>query len=305
MKKGVLYTFAAYFLWGFIPVYFKILQEVPAGQIMAHRVIWSFAVLLVVILLRRDLIPLVKLLNRRNLLIYFGAGLLLSINWLTYVWAVTSGHIVEGSLGYFINPLVSVMLGVIFLREKLRIFQWLPVALATLGVAYLTISLGQLPWISLVLAFSFGLYGLIKKVAPLGSLHGLTLETALMFLPAFGFLLFEEVRGVGSFGHLGTGTSLLLMIAGPVTIIPLIFFASGARLISLTVLGFLQYASPTMQFLLGVLVYHEPFTIERLVGFSIIWLALILFSIESFIHQRREKIALELRQRQIEESALL
>ncbi len=291
MKKGILFALTAYLLWGFYPLYFKLLESVPAAQIIGHRIFWSFVVLSLVVLLRREIGSLVKSVNRRILAVYCGAGILLTINWGTYVWAVNSGHVVESSLGYFINPLVSVLLGVVFLREKLRTLQWVPVALAAASVTYLTISLGQLPWISLVLAITFGLYGLVKKVAPLNSLHGLTLETAAVFLPAVGFLLFEEFRGVGSFAHAGAGISLLLVLAGPVTVIPLIFFASGARRIPLSTVGILQYVSPTMQFLIGVLIYREPFDIHHLIGFSITWLALIIFTVEGLLNQRRERAA--------------
>jgi chloramphenicol-sensitive protein RarD len=303
MNKGIFYAIAAYFVWGFFPIYFKALQEVPADQILAHRIFWSFIFLSIFILARREFGRLRGLATRRILLVYFAAGVLLTVNWGTYVWAVNAGHVVEGSLGYFINPLVSVLLGVVFVREKLRPLQWLPVGLAALGVAYLTISLGQLPWISLVLAFTFGLYGLIKKLAPLNSLHGLTLETAAVFLPALAFLLFQEVRGTGSFAHASAGATILLILAGPLTITPLILFASGLRLIPLSTAGFLQYVSPTIQFLIGVLIYHEPFDTRRLIGFSIIWLALIIFSADGFLAQRRERNGAARLPHQVEERA--
>jgi chloramphenicol-sensitive protein RarD len=291
MNKGVIYGLAAYFLWGFYPIYFKALHIVPPLQILTHRVVWSFFALLLVLTARKELTRLKNSLTLRIFLIYFAAGVLLAINWGTYVWAVNAGHIVESSLGYFINPLVSVLLGVVVLREKLRPWQWLPVALAALGVLYLTFSYGQLPWISLVLAFSFGIYGLVKKIAPLNSMHGLSVETTAIFIPALIFLFIEEFRGSGSFVHAGPSISLLLALAGPVTVIPLIFFATSARLIPLSTIGILQYVAPTLQFLIGVFIYHEPFTTERLIGFSIIWTALIIFSVESLLHQRHIKAA--------------
>lgn len=303
MKKGILYAVAAYFVWGFFPIFFKALQNVPADQILAHRILWSFIVLTIFLLLRREVGRLRELATGRIMLIYFTAGALLAVNWGTYVWAVNAGHVVEGSLGYFINPLVSVLLGVIFVREKLRPLQWLPVGLAVLGVAYLTISLGQLPWISLVLAFTFGLYGLIKKLAPLNSLNGLTLETAAVSLPALAYLIGQEYLGGGSFIHAGAGTTILLILAGPVTILPLLFFASALRLIPLSTAGFLQYISPTLQFLIGVLIYNEPFDTHRLIGFSIIWLALIIYSADGFIAQRRERNVIASLPRQVEERA--
>ncbi len=286
MKKGVLYVLAAYGMWGFFPLFFKTLEGVSAFQIMAHRVVWSFILLAGIILFRKELKALIGSITWRIAGLYLIAGVLLAINWVTYVWAVTEGYVVEASLGYFINPLVSVLLGVIFLQERLRPLQWVPVFLAAAGVTYLAISMGQLPWIALVLAFSFGFYGLMKKIAPLNSLHGLTLETGAIFLPALGFLLFEQARGAGSFVNDGTGTSLLLAATGIVTAIPLLFFASGTRVVPLTTVGLLQYITPSSQFLLGVLLYHEPFTRERAIGFIIIWAALVIFTVENLWHRR-------------------
>jgi len=286
LKRGVLSALTAYLIWGLYPVYWKMLTDVPALQIMTHRVVWSFLFLAVVVSLRRDWSGLWKVANRRTLLIYLLAGALLSVNWLVYIWAVNAGFIVETSLGYFTNPLVSVLLGVIFLRERLRPLQWVPIGMAAASVLYLTISYGRLPWIALVLAFSFGLYGLIKKLAPLGPLYGLTLETGMVFLPALGFLLVAEFNGSASFGHITLLKTLLLALTGIVTAIPLLFFAAGVRRIPLTLLGFLQYIAPTLQFLFGVLVYGEPFTPVRMVGFGIIWLALILYSAEGLIVRR-------------------
>ncbi|MEW6178801.1 MAG: EamA family transporter RarD [Chloroflexota bacterium] len=287
MKKGVIYAILAYVLWGFFPIYFKWLHGVPALQIMAHRVVWSFFFLALYLFFRREINSLIRSLNRRTVLIYLAAGSLLAVNWLTYVWAVNQGRVVESSLGYFINPLVSVSLGVIFLRERLRVWQWVPVGLAAAGVAYLTIRYGQLPWVALVLAFTFGLYGLLKKIAPLGPRKGLALETALIFLPLFAYLIFAEVRGEGVFLHSPPLTNVLLVLSGLVTIIPLLLFAGGAQSVPLTILGLLQYIAPTLQFLLGVLLYQEPFTLTSAVGFGFIWLALILFSLESYIHNQR------------------
>ncbi|RJP49613.1 MAG: EamA family transporter RarD [Anaerolineaceae bacterium] len=286
MKKGILYGIAAYALWGFFPVYWKLLQHVPAPQLLGHRIAWSFLLLMAVIFVTRQWRDFRTLLNQRTIFIYSIAAVLIGVNWLTYVWAVNEDYIVETSLGYFINPLLSVLLGVIILREKLRSFQWIPVGLAAVGVIYLTIVYGQLPWIALTLAFSFGFYGLVKKIAPLSSLYGLTLETGLLFLPALGFLAFSEIRGDGAFTHAGLASDLLLIGAGVVTTIPLLMFASAARQIPLTVVGLLQYIAPTLQFLLGVLVYHEPFDQTRLIGFSIVWLALIIFWVENYLAHR-------------------
>jgi chloramphenicol-sensitive protein RarD len=224
------------------------------------------------------------------LLTYTLTAGLLAVNWLIFIYGINSGQVVETSLGYFINPLLSVALGVVFLRERLRPMQWFPVGLAALGVLYLTLQYGSLPWIALALAFSFGMYGLIKKIAPLGSLHGLSLETGIIFIPALLFLLYAESQGNRSFGHLGLNVTLLLAFAGVTTALPLLLFGLAARSIPLTLLGILQYIAPTVQFLLGIFLYQEPFTVTRLVGFSIIWLALLIFTVEG-LYERRKRIA--------------
>lgn len=290
INSGVVFAAAAYTLWGFFPIYFKALKEVPAPQVLAHRIVWAFLFLLGVLMVRREVGTLRRLLTRRILLSYFGAGVLLAINWLAYVWGVAAGFIVETSLGYFINPLVSVVLGVLFLRERLRPWQWLPVGLAAVGVAYLTLEYGRLPWLALVLALSFGLYGLLKKLAPLNALHGLTLETGSVFLPALAYLVGIEIAGQGAFGHGPLSQTVLLALTGVVTAIPLLLFAGGARRVPLTTLGLLQYIAPSLQFLLGVFVYGEPFGLAQLVGFSLIWLALAIFSAEGVLAQRRQRL---------------
>lgn len=295
MNKGVLAGIGAYTLWGLFPIYWRLLEQVPATEILAHRIVWSLAFVALLLILQRDWQWIKGTIHdRRTMVVYTLAAILLSINWFTYIWAVNAGYVVEASLGYFINPLVNFMLGVIFFKEKLRGGQVAAVILAVLGVIYLTVSYGSLPWIALVLAFSFGTYGLIKKTASLESMHGFSLETAVLFLPALGFLLYRGASGVGAFMHLGTATTLLLILAGPVTSIPLLMFGYAARSIPLSMLGFIQYITPTMQFMLGVFVYNEPFPTSRLVGFSMIWLALLLYSIESVRFTRRQKADLSL-----------
>jgi len=290
MKRGIWYAVGAYVFWGLFPVYWKILGQVPALQLLGHRIVWSFLLLIGVMWFLKQGQEFRAGLNRRVLLIYSLAAILIGINWLTYVWAIGADFIVETSLGYFINPLLSVLMGVIFLRERLRPLQWIPIGLATAGVLYLTFAYGTLPWIALTLAFTFGLYGLVKKTAPLGSFHGLTLETGILFLPALGFLLYSEVIGHGAFLHSNLRTDLMLFGAGAVTVIPLLLFASAARRIPLTMMGVLQYMNPTMQFLLGVLVYHEPFSHHRLIGFAIVWAALILYGLEGLLFRRKLKL---------------
>jgi chloramphenicol-sensitive protein RarD len=222
----------------------------------------------------------------RVLLTFAVSGTLLGINWFVYIWSVNAGFIVETSLGYFINPFVNVLLGFLILKERLRPAQWLALSVALAGVLYLTFSYGAFPWIALTLAFSFGTYGFIRKTATLNSAEGLFLETAVLFLPAFGFLLLQDFRGAGAFAHNGLTTTLLLMGAGIVTSVPLLLFAAGARRITMTSLGLLQYIAPTLQFLIGVLIFREEFGVTRLIGFGLIWLALILYTAES-VWQRR------------------
>lgn len=291
MNKGVLSAASAYILWGFFPIYFHALKNVPSFEVVGHRIVWSFLFVLVVVILRREISALRATITRRTLWIYLCAGVLLSFNWMIYIYGINSGFVVEASLGYFINPLVNVMLGVVLFRERLRLMQWLAVGLAAVGVTYLTIRYGALPWIALGLAFTFGFYGLVKKVAPLNSLHGLTLETGMIFVPALVYLLYVSFTGAGSFGQAGWTTSFLLALTGVVTAIPLLFFASGARSVPLTTLGLLQYISPTMQFITGVYLFREPFTQSHLIGFCIIWLALLTFTIEGFYVWHRQSIA--------------
>ena len=286
MNKGILYGIAAYAFWGFFPIYWKQLQHVPAPQLLGHRIAWSFLILAAVVLATKQWSDFRAALNRRTFWIYFFAAVLIAVNWLTYVWAVNAGFIVETSLGYFINPLLSVLMGVILLRERLRPAQWIPVGLAAVGVIYLAVIYGRLPWIALLLAFTFGVYGLVKKVAPLGSLYGLTLETGILFLPALAYLGFAELSGDGAFFHTGLISDVLMIGAGVVTTIPLLMFASAARRIPLSVVGILQYIAPTLQFLLGVLVYKEPFDQSRLVGFGLVWAALLIFWVENYLYHR-------------------
>jgi chloramphenicol-sensitive protein RarD len=287
MNKGILNGLAAYVLWGFFPIYWKLLHQVPALQVIGHRIIWSFVLLIAVILLTKQWKDFRSVaLTRKTLGIYALAGVLLTVNWLVYVWGVNAGFIVETSLGYFINPLLSVLLGVVFLRERLRLAQWIPVVLAAAGVIFLTVAYGRLPWIALSLALSFGIYGLVKKLAPLGSLYGLTLETAIVFPFALAYLAFVDFNGTGFFLHESALTDMLLIGTGVVTSIPLLMFASAARQIPLTMIGILQYVAPTLQFLIGVFLYHEPFDHSRLIGFSLVWLALIIFWLENYFANR-------------------
>ena len=292
MNKGIWYAIGAYAFWGLFPIYWRWLHQVAAIELISHRIIWSCVILFVVVLVTRQWKTFRQaVLAPRVLQIYSVAAVLLTINWFVYVWAVNAGFIVESSLGYFINPLISVLLGVIILRERLRPIQWLPVGLATIGVIYLTVAYGSLPWIALTLAVTFGTYGLVKKTAPLNSLYGLTLETSIVFIPALAYLVFVEMTSQGAFLHDGTMADVLMMGAGVVTTIPLLLFASATRRIPLSLVGILQYIAPTLQFLLGVLVYGEPFTPTQFIGFGIVWLALIVFGVEGVINHRTQPVA--------------
>jgi chloramphenicol-sensitive protein RarD len=290
MNKGILAGIGAYLLWGLFPIYWRWLEQDPAIEILAHRMVWSLAFMAIVLTVQKQWGWIAQSLrNRRTVAIYTLAAILLSLNWYTYIWAVNAGYVVEASLGYFINPLVNFLLGVIFLGERLRVGQVSAVILAGAGVVYLTVSYGSLPWISLALAITFGLYGLIKKTAPLESMHGFSLETLVLFLPALGYLIYRNASGIGAFSHQGSLITVLLALAGPVTSVPLLMFGYSARKIPLSMLGFIQYITPTMQFLLGVFVYFEPFPQARLVGFCIIWLALLVYSLEGLFNNRKQK----------------
>ncbi|WP_233862386.1 EamA family transporter RarD [Paraburkholderia adhaesiva] len=281
MNSGILYAFLAFVIWGLFPVYFKTLHQIPALEMLAHRMAWSLVFVFVVLLVRRHWSWLGPVLRDRRLVGRFAASaVLLSANWGTYIWAVNAGHIVEASLGYFINPLINVLFGYAFLHERLRPVQWTAVGVATAGVAWLTWQSGSLPWISLALAITFGGYGLLRKTAQLGTLEGLALETLLLFPVAAIYLSILGVSGASHFGHASRPLQLLLAAAGPVTAVPLLLFGAAARRIPLSTLGLIQYVTPTLQLLTGVLVYQEPFGAVRAVGYGAIWIALALYSAE-------------------------
>ena len=290
MNSGILYALATYILWGFFPIYWKQLHHISAAQLIGHRILWAFIMLVLVLVTTRQWGKFREKLNVTILKSHGPAAILLGVNWLTYVWAINHNYIIESSLGYFINPLFSVLLGMIFLKERLRPMQWIPLGLATFGVFYLTFLYGRLPWIAIILAFTFGLYGLLKKESTLGSLYGLTFETGIMLLPALGYLLYEISQGNGVFGQISATTDWLLIGAGAVTAIPLLLFAKAAQRISLTMIGLMQYIAPTIQFLIGVLLYKEEFTSSQAIGFGIIWFALFFFWGEGWWVRRHKAI---------------
>ncbi|SFB37425.1 chloramphenicol-sensitive protein RarD [Collimonas sp. OK607] len=282
MQAGMFYAIASYVLWGMFPIYFKALEaEIPPVDIVMHRMLWSFLFLVIVLTVRKQWAWVAPMLRQPRVIGGFMASaLLLTANWTTYIWAVNNNHIVEASLGYFINPMVSVALGFIFLRERLRPVQWLAIALAAAAVLWLTWQTGHPPWIALTLAVTFGSYGLLRKTASLGALPGLALETALVLPLALAFLVYTTVQDQNTFVSASTSTKWLLVAAGPITSIPLLMFAAGARRLPLSLIGVLQYITPSLQLLLGVWLYNEQLDGARLVGFIVIWCALILYSAE-------------------------
>ena len=293
MSKGTLVAFGAYLSWGFLPIYWKLIQGVPAFEILAHRIVWSLLLLMGILMVRRQwewLRP--TLTNPKILGMVVLTSVLLSINWVTYIWAVNNDFTVDASLGYFINPLVNVGLGFVFLGERLRKGQLLAIGVAGIGVLYLALSNGVTLWIALTLAFSFALYGYFRKVAKLGSLEGLSLEMLVLMMPAFLYLLFLDNQGIGTFAHTDTFTDGMLISTGIITAVPLLLFAYGAQRVTMTTLGILQYIAPSIQFIIGVTLYNEPLTTSRLIGFSIIWVALIIYSGETtFYHRQRRQLA--------------
>lgn len=286
-NKGILFGVITYSIWGLLPIYWKLLKDVPAIEILGHRMVWSFFFMVLVLGVTKRWRWIRLVLQQPKVLAPFLlTAVILSLNWFTYIWAVNAGFIVETALGYFINPLVNVLLGYLFLKERLRVGQGVAVLLALSGVLYLTFSYGSLPWIALTLAFSFGFYGLLRKTAVLDSIDGLALETAWLFPFALGMLVLFAIQGKGSFVQGSAGMTLLLMGAGVVTAVPLLFFAATARRVTMATLGILQYLAPTIQFLIAIFIYNEPFNRSQLFGFSFIWLALIVYTVESWRHNR-------------------
>lgn len=285
MNSGIARAALAYVIWGLFPLYFAQLASIPPLEVLAHRIVWSLVFMAGVLAVKRHWAWLAEAFRQpRTLKLFAASALLLSANWLTYVWAVTNGHVVDASLGYFITPLVNVLLGYTVLHERLRPVQWLSVGVAAAGVLWLAAQGGQFPWIALVLASTFGGYGLLRKTAPLGALEGLALETVILALPAFAVLFVGAAQGAAHFPSPSPLVNLMLVGIGPVTAIPLLLFASGARRIPLTTLGLLQYLAPSIQFMLGIWLFREPFSGARMVGFCLIWLALAIYSVDGLRH---------------------
>ena len=288
MNTGIVYAALAYLSWGLFPLYFRQVAAVPALEVVLHRTLWSLVFVLALLAVRRQWAWMREVLRQPRVLGAFAlSALLLAANWLTYVWAVNNGHVVDASLGYFILPLVNVALGYVFLHERPRPGQWLAVTVAAAGVLWLTLLTGRLPWIALVLALSFGFYGLLRKVAVLGALEGLTLETVLLAPVTMAVLGVWAWQGQGALVQGDASTLGWLVLAGPVTAIPLLWFAAGARRIPLATMGILQYIAPSLQLALGVWLFHEAFDVSRLAGFVLIWAALLVYTLEGWWVRRR------------------
>ena len=277
---GVSYTLGAFTLWGFLPLYWKALKQVSSPQILAHRILWAFVFVLVLVFQRRRWHDIRRSISsKRNWVTCSASAFFIGINWFIYVWAVNADHVVETSMGYFINPLISVLLGILFLKERLGFWQGASVLLALSGVFYMTFMYGQFPWIAISLATCFGTYGLLRKVAGVDSVTGLLLETAILSPIVVTYLVIQAVLGKSAFGTASVPVHLLLIFSGVVTALPIIWFAHGTRRIPLSMVGFIQYVAPSLQLVIAVLIFREPFTRTHLVSFSLIWGALLLFTL--------------------------
>jgi len=287
---GVMYASAAFLIWGLSPIYWKVLHNIPAFEIIMHRSIWSFLFLLVILVSQKhwnEFMTTIK--NRRTFLILFPTTILLGFNWLIYIWAVNNEHILQASLGYFINPLVNVLLGMVFLKERLRPLQTVSLVLAGIGVLYLTFHYGEFPWIALSLAFAFGLYGLIRKVAPVSSLVGLSIEMLFLSVPALAYIVFIDSKGTGALFQISIKIDLFLIGTAFLTAFPLLLFTLGARRLNLSTVGFLQYIAPSCMFFLGVFLYNEPLSSTQILTFILIWTALLIYSTDSAMYYRLAK----------------
>ena len=290
-RRGIAYGLAAYGIWGLVPIYWPLMAAASPLEILAHRIVWSLvlAALLLLVLRKRGWwhsIATRPILGRLAL-----AACLIALNWGIYIWAVNAGHVVEAALGYYINPIISVLLGVLVLRERLVAGQWVAIGLAAVAVVVLAIDYGQLPWVALILAVSFGCYGLLKKQVNSGALETMTVESAVLTPVAAGYLIWLQFAGSAAFGHQGAGLSVLLISTGLVTLTPLLLFAAAATRLPLSTVGLLQYLTPTAQFLLGVLYFHETMSTARWIGFGLVWAALIVLTVVGLRGARRRQVA--------------
>ena len=290
-RRGIVLGVAAYVMWGLFPIYWPWLEPGGALEVLAHRVVWSLAFVLVLVLISRRRARGIPY-DGRSLRLLCAAAVLIGVNWGVFIWAVNHGRVLDGSLGYFINPLVTVALGVFVLGERLRALQWSAVGIAAVGVTILAVETGHPPWVALTLALTFGTYGLVKRVVGVGALQGLTIEAAVLAPVALGYLIWLGASGDSTFTGHGADHVLLLISSGPVTAVPLLLFAGAAARMPLSQLGVLFYLTPTMQFLIGVFIKHEPLTAGRLAGFALVWVALVVFTTDTVSHHRRSQLAL-------------
>ncbi len=289
MNIGLIQGFLAFLCWGLFPVYWRELQAVPAMEILAYRIAGSLLFVTMILLISRNL-KWIKKLSKKQISYYFITSVFISINWLVYIWAVNNDQVVEASLGYYINPLVNVLLAEIFLKERLRIAQRIAILTAFIGVSFLTYKYGKLPWVSVVLACSFAVYGLLKKKAKLGGLESFSLESLILSFPALGYIIFLIFTKQSSFGTIDVKTNLLLLGAGLATGLPLILYNLATKKITLTTIGMLQYFSPTLQLLIGIYIFKEAFPMDKLLGFVIIWIALLIYTSELIYFNSRKKL---------------
>lgn len=288
-RRGLVLGALAYTLWGTFPLYWTLLEPGGAVEILAHRIVWSLGTMLLILVLWRRVPQLKALLrDRRRVLIISVAAVVISVNWGAYIWGVNNGRVVETSLGYFINPLVTVLMGVLILGERLRRLQWVAMGIAFVAVAVLTLDYGRPPWVALVLAFSFGTYGLAKKQAAVDAVESITLETLVLAPVAGAYVVWLMSTGQSNFASHGLGHALLFTTTGIITAIPLMLFGAAAIRVSMVSLGLLQYLAPTIQFALGILVFHEDMPASRWIGFGLVWVALVLFTVETVNHRRRQ-----------------
>jgi chloramphenicol-sensitive protein RarD len=289
-RRGVVYGTAAYLLWGLFPLYFPLLEPANPVEIVGHRIVWSLAAVAVVLAIGAGFRPFLALLrDRRRARLITAAAFLVAVNWGVYIYAVNSERVIEAALGYFITPLVSAAFGIAVFRERLRPWQAVALGLGLAAVLVLTVDYGRLPWIALTLAVTFGSYGLVKKLAGVGSAEGLALETLILLTPALGYLIFLEARGTGTFAHESAGHTGLLALAGPVTALPLLLFSASVTRVPLTVVGMLQYLTPTLQFLIGLLVLGEAMPASRWIGFGLVWIALVILSLDALRAAQRSR----------------
>lgn len=288
-NAGIIYALLAYFIWGVVPIFWRQIDHVDSLEIVAHRMVWSCLMAVFLVIVLREWAQFKRLLKQPKVLArLFLASMFISLNWGIYIWAINSGFIVETSMGYFINPLINVLFGVVFFGETLRRNQVAAIALAAIGVAYLIIAHGQVPYIALILATTFACYGAIKKNLSVPAIHGMAVETALLILPALGFLSYLQLTGEGSFGA-DLPTDAMLVLGGVVTLTPLVLFAMAAPRISMTALGMTQYLGPTLQLIIGVWIYKEPFGSDHQIAFGLIWAALLVYTLDQLNHRRKRK----------------